>query len=266
MARRRPNRSNPVAAGALLALGLGWALIQAGCASTPPAPQPVSPDAAAAHALLERRWEGFRDLRSLAEITVRRGDRVERLAGVLLLRAPASLRLEALSPFGTPVLVVAGDARALTVWEVLGERAYLFPASPDATRRWLGLALGPDELVAILSGHVLPIKDPLAVELQAADEMGPSLALRGAEAAQRIWFDPASGRARAAEWTGGANPARVVFADGATDSAPAGVTLTTPDGKLQVVVKYRAPRINIGFDAELLKLAVPERVRIQDFR
>ena len=58
----------------------------------------------------------------------------------------------------------------------------------------------------------------------------------------------------------------MVFADGATDSAPAGVTLTTPDGKLQVVVKYRAPRINIGFDAELLKLAVPERVRIQDFR
>jgi len=266
VARRRPNRSNPVAAGTLLALGLGWALIQSGCASAPPAPQPVSADASAARDLLERGWEGFRDLRSLAEITVRRGDRVERLAGVLLLRAPSSLRFEALSPFGTPVLVVAGDAKALTVWEVLGERAYLFPASPDATRRWLGLALGPDELVAILSGHVLPIKDPLAVELRAADEMGPSLALRSAEAAQRIWFDPASGRARAAEWTGGANPARVVFADGATDSAPAGVTLTTPDGKLQVVVKYRAPRINVGFDAELLKLAVPERVRIQDFR
>jgi len=47
---------------------------------------------------------------------------------VLLLRAPASVRFEALSPFGTPVLVVAGDAKALTVWEVLGERAYLFPA------------------------------------------------------------------------------------------------------------------------------------------
>src|SRR6266498_1861258 len=92
VARRRPNRSNPVAAGTLLALGLGWALIQSGCASAPPAPQPVSPDASAARDLLERGWEGFRDLRSLAEITVRRGDRVERLAGVLLLRAPSSLR------------------------------------------------------------------------------------------------------------------------------------------------------------------------------
>ena len=265
MGRRRPNRSKRVAAGAL-ALGLGWALVQAGCASAPPAPQPISPDAASAHALLERRWEEFRDLRGLAEITVRRGDRVERLTGALLLRAPSSLRFEALASFGTPVLVVVGDAKALTVWEVLGERAYLFPASPDATRRWLGLALGPDELVAILSGHVLPLKDPLAVELLPADEKGPSLALRSAEAAQRIWFDPASGRARAAEWTGGANPARVVFADGAPDSAPARVTLTTPDGKLQVVVKYRDPRINVGLDPESLKVTVPERVKIRDFR
>src|SRR5881409_2702366 len=106
VARQRPNRSNPVAAGTLLALGnseggsaplpnlppgtgcagragarsgtstgrgmfsrrgvysvlllgLGWALLQAGCASAPPAPQPISPEAASARALLERRWEEF---------------------------------------------------------------------------------------------------------------------------------------------------------------------------------------------------------------
>src|SRR6266536_1685090 len=185
VARRRPNRSNPVAAGTLLALGLGWALIQAGCASAPPAPQPVSADASAARDLLERGWEGFRDLRSLAEITVRRGDRVERLAGVLLLRAPSSLRFEALSPFGTPVLVVAGDAKALTVWEVLDGRAYILPASPDANRRWLGLALGGDELVALLSGRVRPPKDPLALELLPADGVGPSLTLRSTDGVQR---------------------------------------------------------------------------------
>ena len=266
MVRRRLSRSNLVAPRAL-ALGLGWALFLAGCASAPPARQPISPEALAARALLERRWDEFSDLRSRAEIKIRRDGRVQRFADcVLLLRAPSSLRIEVLSPFGIPVLVVAGDAKALTVWEVLDERAYILPASPDANRRWLGVALGGDELVALLSGRVRPPKDPLALELLPADRVGPSLTLRSTDGVQRVWFDPASGQARAVEWTGGANPAHVVFADGAPDSPPAGVTLTTPDGKLEVVVKYRDPKMNTGFDAGLMDLTVPEHVRIQDFR
>jgi outer membrane lipoprotein-sorting protein len=242
------------------------ALVLGGCASMPPAPEPLSPEASSARTLLEQRWKEFRNLRTLAEIRVRRGDRVQRLAGVLLLRAPSSLRFEALSPFGTPVLVVAGDEKSLTVWEVPDERAYILPASPDANRRWLGLALGPDELVATLCGRVLPLKDPLAVHLLPADGAGTSLALRGKDVAQRIWFDPATGQASAVEWTGGADPVRVVFADGAPDSTPAGMTLTTLDGKLEVAVKYQDPRMNIDFDPGLLRLTVPEHVRIQDFR
>ncbi len=213
-----------------------------------------------------RRWEEFKSLRTLAEITVRRGDRVQRLAGVLLLRAPSSLRFEALSPFGTPVLVVAGDETSLTVWEVPDDRAYILPASPDATRRWLGLALGPDELVATLAGRVLPLKDPLAVRLVPADGAGTSLTLRGKEEAQRIWFDLATGQASAVEWTSIPDPVRVVFADGTPDSTPSRMTLTTLDGKLEVAVKYRDPRMNIDFDPGLLRVTVPEHVRIQDFR
>ncbi|PWU20511.1 MAG: hypothetical protein C5B48_12490, partial [Candidatus Rokuibacteriota bacterium] len=139
-------------------VGLGLALVLAGCASVPPAPRPASPEALAARATLEQRWEEFRDLRTLCEIRIRRGSRVQRLSGVLLLRAPSSFRFEALSPFGTPVYVVAGDSRAVTAWEVLDQRAYIVPASPEATRRWLGLEMGSDELVAILAGRVRPLK------------------------------------------------------------------------------------------------------------
>ncbi len=265
MPRRRLSRSRGPTWGAL-ALSLGWALVFSGCASAPPAPQPISSEAEAARALLERRWEEFSDLRTLAEIKIRRGNRTQRLAGVLLLRGPSSLRFEALSPFGTPVIVVAGDGKTLTVWEVLDERAYVLPASPDANRRWLGLAMSAEELVALLSGRVLPFKDALGVELLPPDGVGPSLSLRGADGTQRIWFDPATGQAREVEWTGGANPARVLFAEGAPDSPPAGVILATLDDKIEVVVKYRSPRMNTGFDADLLKLTVPEHVRTQDFR
>jgi hypothetical protein len=231
-----------------------------------PSRQPISPEAGAARALIERRWEEFRDLRSLAEIKLRRGDRVQRLTGVLLLSAPSALRFEALSAFGTPMLVVGEDETTLTVWEVLAQRAYYLPASPDSTRRWLGLALGPDELVATLSGHAVLPKDPLAVELMPADGLGPSLTVRSKDVVQRIWFDPANGRPRLVEWRGGSNGARAVFVDGVTGSAPESVTLQTLDGKLEAFVRYQAPRVNSGLDADMMRVTVPEDVRIQDFR
>jgi outer membrane lipoprotein-sorting protein len=146
--RPRPSRSSRLrlAGGLLLAVSLS------ACATAPPAPAPapIAEEARAALARIEQHRRSLVDLRSLAEITVRRGGRAQRLSGVMLLLAePASLRFEALSPFGTPVLIVAGDPQSLTLWEVLDNRAYLAPASPEANRRWLGLALGGEDLVAV---------------------------------------------------------------------------------------------------------------------
>ena len=264
MRRPRPSRSSRLrlAGGLLLAVSLS------ACATAPPAPapSPVAEEARAALSRIEQHRRSLVDLRSLAEITVRRGGRAQRLSGVMLLLAePASLRFEALSPFGTPVLIVAGDPQSLTLWEVLDNRAYLAPASPEANRRWLGLALGGEDLVALLSGRARPVPDPTGVELVAPDETGPSVRLNGRDVEQRIWFDPASGQARQVEWTG-KNPARVTFTPAPPDGPPAGLRLETPDGTLRVSVTYRDPKMNTGLDPALLKLTVPEHVRIQDFR
>ena len=264
MRRPRPSRSNRLrlAGGLLLAVSLS------ACATAPsaPAPSPIAEEARAALARIEQHRRALVDLRSLAEITVRRGGRAQRLSGVMLLLAePASLRFEALSPFGTPVLIVAGDPQSLTLWEVLDNRAYLAPASPEANRRWLGLALGGEDLVALLSGRARPLPDPTGVELVAPDETGPSVRLTGRDVEQRIWFDPASGQARQVEWTG-KNPARVTFTPAPPDGPPAGLRLETPDRTLRVSVTYRDPKMNTGLDPALLKLTVPEHVRIQDFR
>lgn len=264
MRRPRPSRSSRLrlAGGLLLAASLS------ACATAPPAPAPppIAEEARAALAHIEQHRRSLVDLRSLADITLRRGGRSQRLSGVmLLLGEPASLRFEALSPFGTPVLIVAGDPQSLTLWEVLDNRAFLAPASPDANRRWLGLALGGEDLVALLAARARPLPDPSRVELVAPDEIGPSLRLTGRDVEQRIWFDPASGQAKQIEWTG-KNPARVTFTPTPPDAPPAGLRLETPDGALRVTVTYRDPRMNTGLDPALLKLTVPEHVRIQDFR
>jgi outer membrane lipoprotein-sorting protein len=175
----------------------------------------------------EERARSFSDLRTAADIRIRRDSKLQRLTGALLLRAPASMRFEALTPFGVPVVLVAGDQQSVTLWEVFDNRAVILPASPDANRRWLGLALGSDDLVSLLSGRVLPIRNPTSIELLPADLLGPSLELTSDGSTQRIWLDPVTGQARQVEWTGGKNPARVTFDEAPTDAPPAGLTLAS---------------------------------------
>jgi outer membrane lipoprotein-sorting protein len=241
-----------------LLLLLGALLVAGGCASLPPR-KPLPPEVEAARAALEARWKTFHDLRTQADLRIRRGDRLDRLTGVLLLRAPAELRFEALAPFGPPILVVASDPDTVTLWEVAQQRAFLARSSPEATKRWLGLALGPEDLVALLAGYALPPRDPRSGEMLPPDAVGPSVSFETANGRQRIWLDATSGAARQVEWTGGSQPARVVF-------RAEGPHLSTLDGKLEVDVRYKDPRRDSGFEPELMKLTVPQGVNIQDFR
>lgn len=259
---RRSKRSN---ARGLVLLLVGLAL--GACASAPPL-VPLAPEVEGTRARLEDAWRSFGDLRSLADISIRQGDRVQRLSGVLLLKAPADFRFEALSPFGPPILVVAGSPASVTVWEVLANRAYLLPSTPDANRRWLGLALSVEDLVALLAGQVRPMPAPRTGSLLPADEIGPSLRLSGGEGTQRIWLDP-EGRVVKVEWTQGKSPLRVTIARaevGGPTPTPREILLHTLDGRLNVSVLYREPRLDSGLDAALLPLAVPQGVEIQDFR
>jgi len=228
---------------------------------------PLAPEVEGTRARLEDGWRSFGDLRTLADITIQQGGRTQRLSGVLLLKGPASFRFEALTPFGPPLLVVAGSPESVTVWEVLANRAYLLPSTPDANRRWLGLALSAEDLVALLAGHVRPMSAPRTGSLLPPDETGRSLRLSGREGTQRIWLDAAD-RPLKVEWTEGKSPLRVTFArgeDGVT-APPREIRLQTLDGKLEVTVVYREPRLDTSLDAALLSLTVPQGVEIQDFR
>ena len=195
------------------------------------------------------------------------GRPLQRLSGVLLLKAPAAFRFEALSPFGPPLLVVAGSAESVTVWEVLRNRAYLLPSTPEANRRWLGLALPAEDLVAFLAGQVRPMPSPRTGTLMPPDETGASLRLSGSEGTQRIWLDrggpPAQGRVD----RGQESPARYVHARRRRRRGGAAeIRLQTLDGKLDVSVVYREPHVNTGLDPARLTLTVPQGVEIQDFR
>ncbi len=77
---------------------------------------------------------------------------------VLLWRRPASLRLEFLSPFGSPVFVVVAGGGNLTTFSVSREVYYTGPADTGTMAKWLGLPVSPRLLVRILGGELPVVK------------------------------------------------------------------------------------------------------------
>lgn len=199
-------------------------------------------------------------------MTVRRGERSQRLSGVLLLKSPASLRLEALSPWGQPFVVLVASADAFTLYRVTENRALVGPPSARAVERWLGFAFDPDELVGILAGHVLPMKDPQSGTLLPADGLGASLELSGPRGVQRIWLDPETLVVRQVEWSGTRGPLRLRYDGGGPVEPPAALTLTALDRPVAVSIRYREPELGVGLPAELFTLTLREDTEIQDFR
>lgn len=257
MSARSSSRSLPAAV----------ALLLAGCASLPaPPPEPLAPEVRRLLDVMDRRWQQFDDLRTRAEITFHRGDRVQRFSGVLLLKSPDSLRLEALAPWGQPLLLLTASGGSFTLYQVTENRALVGPASARATERWLGFALEPADLVAILAGRVLPMREPQAGSLQPGEGHGPSLQLSGAGGIQRIWFDAETLVVREVEWTGERAQLRITYDGGGPVDPPAAVTLRALDQALVVSIRYRDPEVGIGLPAELFTLILPDHAKIQRFR
>jgi outer membrane lipoprotein-sorting protein len=239
-----------------------------GCAGLHPAvsPEPIPPQARGWIDTLERRWAQFEDLQAQVEITIRQGDHSQRLTGVLLLRSPASIRFEALSPWGQPFLLLTITAESFTLYQVAENRAVIGPASAESTARWLGLALSPDELVGILTGHVRPMRDFQSAEVVEADGLGPSLRLTGPGKVQRLWLDPETAAPRQVELTGGRTPTRIAYVGGGAAEPPTGLTLTALDRPLSVSVRYGQSLLGAGLSPDLFTFTVPEHAIIQRLR
>ena len=159
-------------------------MLYGGCA-TAPARQPVPDDARRALELLDARWHDFTDLRTLADIVLTRGRESHQLTGALLVKGPDSVRFEALSPLGQPLLLVTVHEGRLTAYDVVKNEVLTGPATAATIVRVLGLPLDADSLVAVLAGRPMPPRDLRAAELEPADGLGPSLtlvALTGASA------------------------------------------------------------------------------------
>ena len=233
-----------------------WLLVLLGlaaCATPPRRPAPLlPPEVQGVIDELETRWRHFGDLRGIVELTLERRERSQRFIGPLLLKAPAALRFEALSPLGQPLLIVAMDGDTFTLYSLLEHRALVGPATERAMGRWLDFPLPPTTVVALLAGYVLPLPEiDVGVLVPEGEQLRLDLRQEGGFV-QRIWFDPLERRARRAEWEGQGTRLEAIVG---TDHR---VTLKVPDQGTSLSLRYQERALDVGLPLERFRVTLPE--------
>jgi outer membrane lipoprotein-sorting protein len=239
------------------------AALVSGCATAlAPRREPIPPEAQRAVDLLDASWRAFDDLRTLAAITVdRRGDR-QQLSGALLARRPGAVRFEALSPMGTPLLLLVVADGQLRGYNTSTNEAVVGRATPEVTAKLLSLPFDANDLVSVLAGLCAPPEDLRAAELLAADSHGPSVMLYGAVNRKRVWMDMATGVIRQQEIVGGRYAVLVAYLRDA-DGQITAFSFDAANSQVTGTVRYRDPVFGGGVDPARFALTIPPGAQIK---
>jgi outer membrane lipoprotein-sorting protein len=240
--------------------------LSGGCViALPPPYESVTGEPRRAVTLLLARWSEFSDFRALADVRLSQNGRRQQFIGALLLKTPASLRFEALSPLGQPVLLTTIHEGHFALYDVGAHAAKIGPATSRLAGRLIHIAIDPDDLVGLLVGRTVPPKDLRAATILPPDEDGPSLEMVGGVHRQRVWMDFTTGVVRQVQITGGRLEALVTYQI-ADDGALAGFDLTAAQGNVTGSVRYRDAVVGTGIDAARFRLKIPPGAVIERLR
>jgi hypothetical protein len=162
-----------------------------GCASLPPDLR-VRPATSAVGVSLLGDWfspgEGHRTLQGVARVRVKTAERSVSGSQIVLAEVPDRLRAETLSPFGTPLLVLAAHGPELSVLLPGDNRFYRGQSSPANLGRFTRLPLRLDDLVGILLAQppLIGYQDVTTYLLQGG---GWQVELNGGVRRQELVFD-----------------------------------------------------------------------------
>jgi hypothetical protein len=114
------------------------------------------PDPAAVHAEVTRTCRGIRTLTAELSLSGRAG--AERLRGRVLagFTREGAMRLEGVAPFGPPAFVLAARPTRAVLWLPRDRRVVRDASAADILGAMTGVPLAPPDLLAVLTGCVLP--------------------------------------------------------------------------------------------------------------
>ncbi len=204
----------------------------------------------------------------------------ERIRGTLLagLAVPASVRFEAVAPFGQPFFILAGRHNRAALLLPRDNRVLGDAAVPEVLERLIGLGLTASDLRLILTGCLTEQADPLdgrrwsggwrAVTLVAGSKPGPAASSpeQTVDPAIRAYLKDVNGTpavvaADYAEW-------RVDYA-GHRNGWPRSVRIRSAEGRVDITAAIAELEINTKIDDKAFVIIPPpgaDRMTLDDLK
>jgi len=246
------------------------AVVAGGC-SAPRVERPYPPPTAdALLGAVRHRAAGVRSVRAEARIDHR--GLAGRIGAVILLaaRRPGHLRLDALSPFGSPVASLATDGRTVGFFDRDAGSFVRGPARACSLARLVRLPMDPDEAVEVLLGGVPLLDGDAEVSWDGRDAREVVRIRHASGASQKVRL---AGKAGA--WT--ARESEIRAADGRLRwrvehedwRSVGGVampehTRVTDGRRADVRIRYREQDVNVDLPDKIFATGAPPGVPVED--
>jgi outer membrane lipoprotein-sorting protein len=233
-------------------------------------PPTVTVPPSSAELLLERLADSataFASLEGLARVRIRTEARSQTVTQVLFAEKPDRLRLEALSPFGQPLLVAATDGRQLDVLIPGDGKFYSGEVSPERLQRLTRLPLQLTDLVHLLLYQV-PIISHERQSVAPEVDGGTLLTLHATGARrQELRFDRLLRLTGAAYFQDDELLLRVGYERFTDDLRPFPMTasLAMPATKTEATVTFSELQTNVTIPPERFRLTPPRGMEVLAF-
>ena len=247
-------------------LALTWLI---GCGGRHPQPASFSPDPQPFVDLLTERDGAIKSLTAELAVELWRGDERLRFAQMIAVDEAGRLRIDALSPMGTPISTLVSDGGRLMLYAVSEKRFYIGESSSENLSRLLPVAMAPIELSMLLRGAIPRIEAEANSLVWDATVGAYALVLEGAAGRQRIEFDAKSRDVhRLQRWSEDVLRYDVRFAkyEGQGSARiPKRINLRVPTAAIEIDLDVKNHRLNPDLPLETFQLKPPRGVVIQAF-
>ena len=241
-------------------------LILSACAALPTLPS-VAPPAEEVFRQVTARQEALQGLKGLAQVKISSPEKSFSNQQVLFARRPGYLRVESLSPLGTPLLYIVTDGKEIRLYIPEENKYYQGSFEPRALSFALPLALHPEEMVAFLLGGA-PLMEPERISLRPDSKEGlwvldlhsPS---RGES--QTLWVHPQSFHILRAELNRPGLSYHLVYSSFREVKGvlfPDQRRLTSQDLRTRISAEFPEVELNPEWGAEDFSLPVPRGATI----
>lgn len=216
---------------------------------------------------LQARSQALQGLKGLAHVRVSTPGKNFTTQEVIFARRPGFLRLETLSPLGTPLFYFVTTGQDLSMYHPGENRFYKGPARARHFSDILPAGLEPEEVISLLLGDFpfLPCKD-LSSRYEAREKIW-FLDLKDSSGGecQTLGIDPQSGRLLSAEYSLEGIRRRLSFSDyrEATHlSFPYLIHFESPAARTQFTIEYQEISLNPEWTDQDFSLPIPRGARV----